>query len=195
MKRLQWQRISRGERLLAVVLVTGTVLGAAVFRTFPQFVCAAIPPCTFFSSTGLHCAGCGASRSVCSLLHFDLPQAFAYNQLLVVMTPFLLCWYVLQTVRATTGRRLVTARPMPTWVPVLCIALLIGFWVVRDLPFEFCRVLTPHELQGRGYPQETAMSARSNTTDQAFAAVVADPASSDTSSRHFVSTDTCVKDQ
>ena len=47
------------------------------------------PRCPFHMLTGLDCPGCGSQRAVHSLLHGDVSTAFGYNQLLVVMLPYL----------------------------------------------------------------------------------------------------------
>ena len=45
-------------------------------------------PCVFHLLTGWYCPGCGASRALRSLLHFDLGQALRYNAPFAVASPF-----------------------------------------------------------------------------------------------------------
>lgn len=48
------------------------------------------PKCPFRMLTGLECAGCGSQRAIHSMLHLEFRAAFAYNPLVVVMTPVLM---------------------------------------------------------------------------------------------------------
>ena len=45
-------------------------------------------PCVFHLLTGWYCPGCGASRALRALLHFDLGQALRYNAPFAVASPF-----------------------------------------------------------------------------------------------------------
>lgn len=48
------------------------------------------PRCPFLMLTGWQCPGCGSQRAIHCLLHFDLAQAFRFNQLLIISIPYLL---------------------------------------------------------------------------------------------------------
>jgi hypothetical protein len=45
--------------------------------------------CVFKNITGYECYGCGITRAVLSVLHFDFHTAFYYNKLVVVVFPLL----------------------------------------------------------------------------------------------------------
>jgi len=47
------------------------------------------PKCPFLWATGLECPGCGSQRALHSLLHGDVAAAFGYNQLMVLMLPYI----------------------------------------------------------------------------------------------------------
>ena len=51
-------------------------------------------PCIFHKLTGLYCPGCGATRMVKSILRLDFYQAFRYNQLLFIYTPFIIVLFI-----------------------------------------------------------------------------------------------------
>src|SRR5258708_136292 len=76
---------------IALVLFAAVAIpvGVSIVYTFPPSQYHFYPRCIFYSVTGLHCAGCGATRCVGALLHGDLEQAFAYNPLFLVLLPYI----------------------------------------------------------------------------------------------------------
>ena len=82
-------RLARWAPLLAA---TGLAAGAAlVLRNVNPYVAGnPLPNCPLYALTGLYCPGCGSTRCLYSLVHFDLPGAMAMNPLLVISLPFLL---------------------------------------------------------------------------------------------------------
>lgn len=46
-------------------------------------------PCPFHTITGFYCPGCGITRCIISLLHFDFYRAFRYNPLVFILLPFI----------------------------------------------------------------------------------------------------------
>ena len=111
---------------------TGVGLGLLFFfapESYPFY-----PRCIFHELTGLNCPGCGGLRAAHRLLHGDLAGAFAFNPLLVLLSPvigwFLLGW----AVRGTTGRVWPNPFQRRLWIWVL-LGVLVVFSVVRNLPF------------------------------------------------------------
>jgi hypothetical protein len=118
---------------LAGVAVLAVAAGAWVLRMFdPNAAESLFPPCLFYTFTGLHCPGCGITRALHALVHFDLVRALAMNPLVVVALPLL------------------AALAMHTWTPwrVLparaagllsngygWIAVFVVFGVLRNLPW------------------------------------------------------------
>ena len=99
-----------------------------------------LPPCPFHSVTGLYCPGCGATRALHALVHFDVAGALAMNPLLVLALPFvaLLLADVAGGLPARWQARhwkVLDARP---WA-----VLAIAFWVGRNLPWPPFAWLAP----------------------------------------------------
>lgn len=100
------------------------------------------PRCPLFVLTGLYCPGCGALRASHQLLHGNLLGALDYNPLLVMAAPFLA--YAL----LSKGRELITGKTLPaptlsgraTWAVAV---LVIGFGIIRNLPYPPFSVLAP----------------------------------------------------
>jgi hypothetical protein len=101
-----------------------------------------LPPCPFLAVTGCYCPGCGAARGIHSLLRGDLVPALSFNPLLMISLPVLGYFYVSFLLENLTGRRL----PMPyrfrawSW---LVPAVIIAYWVVRNLPWAPFTYLAP----------------------------------------------------
>jgi Protein of unknown function (DUF2752) len=100
------------------------------------------PRCMLYRYTGIHCAGCGAARALHLLLHGDLRHAVAENVLLVAMVPVLLVgvvnWY-----RTALFKRPVSHRPIPVWLVVVFIGVVVAYTVARNLPWYPFTLLAP----------------------------------------------------
>lgn len=99
-----------------------------------------LPPCPIHAFTGLFCPGCGATRTLHALAHFDLATAMAMNPLLVLSLPALavLTAYgagVLPAVLLPLARQL--CRPIAWGV------LLAAYAVARNLPWAPFNWLAP----------------------------------------------------
>jgi len=46
--------------------------------------------CIYKNITGRDCYGCGITRAVLSVLHFDFEKAFNYNRLIIIVFPLLI---------------------------------------------------------------------------------------------------------
>jgi len=103
---------------------------------------AVFPPCPFHAVTGLWCPGCGATRASYLLLHGDVAGALHFNALWVVLAPFALYQAVAFAAEAF-GVRWVRRIPMTQPVIAALLASLIGFALIRNLPFDAFHVLNP----------------------------------------------------
>ena len=99
-----------------------------------------IPMCSFYRLTGWYCPGCGGLRATHALLHGRLAQAWSYNPLVLLLTPWVGYGLVLWTVstfwphRAWPGRWLYSP-----WVFLLVALAGMLFGILRNLPWEpFC---------------------------------------------------------
>ncbi|WP_326828419.1 DUF2752 domain-containing protein [Streptosporangium sp. NBC_01810] len=100
------------------------------------------PTCPFLMLTGLYCPGCGGLRTVHALVHGDPVTALGLNPLVTLMIPVLVVLWGRWALRAWRGARsggessgpsvAKSIRPAYVW---LFLALMIVFWIVRNLPF------------------------------------------------------------
>jgi hypothetical protein len=103
------------------------------------------PGCYFKEWTTLNCPGCGATRSVYALLHFDFAQALAYNPLFVLALPYLLFAVGCMLFTLWTGKRAPGGR-MPLWATKWVFVLIIGYWILRNIDVYPLNLLAPHAL-------------------------------------------------
>src|SRR4051812_31409522 len=92
---------------IALVLFAAVAIpvGACIVYTFPPSQYPYYPRCIFYTLTGLHCAGCGATRCVGALVRGDIEQAFAYNPLFVIVLPFIAFAVGGQIFESWTGKK------------------------------------------------------------------------------------------
>jgi hypothetical protein len=53
--------------------------------------------CLFTNLSGYTCPGCGLTRGIMHLIHFDLETAYAYNMLSFIILPIMLIWWIFKT--------------------------------------------------------------------------------------------------
>ena len=135
-----------GSRIVLVVLVAVVMpVGASVLHAFPPSEYSFYPGCAFHKLTGWHCAGCGATRSLASLLHGDLAQAWAYNPLFVLLSPWLAYG------AARLGYTSWTDKPAPgpglsARGATILVAVLAVFWIARNIDVYPLYLLAPHQI-------------------------------------------------
>jgi hypothetical protein len=116
--------------------------GAAVLFRFDPMRVDFYPRCPLFLLTGLYCPGCGALRAGHALLHGDLAAALGFNVLFVLALP------VFAYIAVSRLREAVTGRPLPApFLPAsgiwAILTVLVGFSVLRNLPYEPFVILAP----------------------------------------------------
>jgi hypothetical protein len=134
---------------LATLGAAGLLLMVGVLASVPPTADSLYPKCMLHQTTGLHCPGCGMTRSVHAALNGRFEQAFAYNVFAVVVVPYL----------ALAGARWLWAwvwglPPRPSrlpagvrrWSPPVIGIVMVLFWVLRNVPVYPFTLLAPHEL-------------------------------------------------
>ena len=93
-----------------------------------------LPKCMFYQWTGLYCPGCGATRALSAMLHGDV-RASLHNNLLLF--PLLALLAVLIVKPGVSLKRPVA---------VAIVAVVIGFAILRNIPFAPFTYLAPIPL-------------------------------------------------
>jgi hypothetical protein len=137
-----------GSRVLVVLfvaLVAPLALTLLYVYYDPRGVNPYFPGCYFKEWTGLSCPGCGATRSLYSLLHLDLMQALAYNPFFVLILPYLLFGLAEMLYTVWTGKRPRGARA-PRWTTKFLLIVIFAYWILRNIDVYPLTLLAPHEL-------------------------------------------------
>lgn len=131
----------RRARLVAAGSAGAAVAGLLLLRQVdPSRPGSGLPPCPFHWLTGLYCPGCGATRAMHALAHFDVAGALAMNPLLVLALPVVALLLAgsagwLPARQRLLSSRLLDARP---WAVAV-----IAFAVARNLPWAPFAWLAP----------------------------------------------------
>ncbi len=115
-----------------IFLVFGILTVLALVYCFNPSTHRIYPVCHFHQLTGLHCPGCGMTRSLYALLHGDFFVALRDNALFISGIFFIAArgiWFAWNRRRGKTNP---TFFPLKWLWPLL--ALLLVFTVLRNLP-------------------------------------------------------------
>ena len=121
------RRIAAGTAVLAIPLLLWLIAGN------PPTSGGWYPPCLFNVATGLHCPGCGGTRSLHLLLNGDVAGAVHQNALMLAALP-LVGWYlVAMSIYALRGKWVGPNLNGARLAGAVAI-LVIGFGIVRNIP-------------------------------------------------------------
>ncbi|KQY50576.1 hypothetical protein ASD14_11705 [Lysobacter sp. Root494] len=117
---------------LSAATVVVLASGIWLLRTFdPGAAGSLFPSCLFHDLTGWYCPGCGITRALHALVHFDLVRAFAMNALLVASLPLLAA----MALQGFTHRALLPASvSRVAFNGKVWIGALVVFGIARNLP-------------------------------------------------------------
>ena len=130
------------KRLKSFAIVGSVVAISIVFFLVDPASSRLYPSCPFYLLTDLHCPGCGTLRALHQLLHLNIASAIRMNPLTVFSMPFLGYAFLSRSSSEFTGK------PLPkVFVPATLIwtllAVIIAFWVFRNIPFYPFSLLAP----------------------------------------------------
>mgnify|MGYP000844819944 FL=1 len=130
------------QRWLPLATVAALAVGATLVlhNVDPYAAGNPLPSCPLYVLTGLYCPGCGSTRCLYSLVHFDLPGAMAMNPLLVLSLPLLL---LMLLNGAGIRPRLFDPLMRLLAKPMFWLIVLVGYAVLRNLPWAPFTGLAP----------------------------------------------------
>lgn len=123
------ERLNICERIF-IALLPLTAAAFYIFRGALKGLAEKFPPCVFRSRTGWLCPACGNTRSVLSLLRFDIWSAVKYNITPVVICAVLLCLYI-ETGAKLFGKK-VTLIPKTGWTLAVILPLMFAYYILRN---------------------------------------------------------------
>ena len=99
-----------------------------VFHTITDFYI----PCSIHKIFHVYCLGCGVSRMLVSLIHFDFIKAFNYNKLLFILFPFGVFLYI-EFIYSIIKKKEPLYKKIDEKVWYILIAILIIFAILRNI--------------------------------------------------------------
>jgi len=133
---------NKNKVILILLLCLGVVL---IYFLFDPVTNKYFPSCIFYKVTGLFCPGCGAQRSIHSLLTGNIIAAVHANILLIFCLPFLMVYYAIQTInfiRPHTNIKINIVNRV--WFIYLCALVVVCYWIARNVPVLEAGFLAPH---------------------------------------------------
>lgn len=91
-------------------------------------------PCMLYQITGFYCSGCGSSRALRSILHFDFYQALRYNAIFTLGLPLLGAYFgALAVSYIRFGKDKISGK-IPMNLVWIFIAAALVYGVLRNIP-------------------------------------------------------------
>ncbi|MBQ3561577.1 MAG: DUF2752 domain-containing protein [Oscillospiraceae bacterium] len=91
-------------------------------------------PCPVYQMTGLYCSGCGASRALRSVLHFDFYQALRYNAVFTLALPFIAVYFCALAISYIRSGKDSVSQKIPMWPVWVFIAAAVIYGILRNIP-------------------------------------------------------------
>lgn len=100
------------------------------------------PKCPFHLLTGFHCPGCGSQRAIHEILHGNIWIGLQHNFLILFL--IIIASYKAYTSFINESSEKKTENLLQNKVaPWLILALVLGFWILRNIPLEPFQILAP----------------------------------------------------
>ena len=127
---------SRARRVAPPVILAGGLLAASIaLHLRDPHQSGSWGYCPWLVLTGTACPGCGGLRAVNDLTRGDVAAAFSSNALFVASLPLLAGLWTSSVVHRWRDQRTPLSPTVVAWTGGTALALVLVFWVVRNLPF------------------------------------------------------------
>jgi hypothetical protein len=121
-------------RIVSAIFIPIIIFGGLFFLFFVNPEKKTIFPCFFHFATNLDCPGCGMTRSLYSLLHFNFWQAFRYNPLLFLIIPISTYFGITGYIYLITGKWFKLKLTIPKPVIFCLVVVVVAFVILRNIP-------------------------------------------------------------
>ncbi|MBQ6579693.1 MAG: DUF2752 domain-containing protein [Oscillospiraceae bacterium] len=127
------------KKRIAIVAAAALIAAAAlVYLYFTGEGEGAGIPCMFHQITGFYCSGCGASRALRSILHFDFYRALRYNAIFTICLPLFAVYFTSLSVSYIRFGKDRVSEKISMKIVWIFIALALIYGVLRNVPaFSF----------------------------------------------------------
>lgn len=130
------------KKVLNAILLLLIIGVAVLFYVLDPNQYVLFPKCAFHSLTGAYCPGCGSQRALHSLLHLDFAGVVSYNFLFLPAALLLLYHYSHPFLNNIFNWKLPNIFYMK-YTPIVILAVVILFWILRNLPVYPFSALAP----------------------------------------------------
>ena len=121
----------------AVLVIVGLIIFTIAYYIFYKITNIGLP-CVFHEFFGFYCPGCGITRMIFSIMQLDLYQAFRYDALMFIFTPFAIVLAIDWLIGYLYDRpnKIFSKIPFAVWITVLVISVIFG--IIRNIgPFTY----------------------------------------------------------
>ena len=88
--------------------------------------------CPFYELLHIYCPGCGTTRMIRSLMHFEFYQAFRYNPLVFGLLFAFLGLIIAEIVYFIRNKKIFN---ISTKIYVILVVIILIYWILRNIPF------------------------------------------------------------
>ena len=97
-------------------------------------------PCMIHRITGFYCPGCGITRMIFAIMKLDFVEAFRYNQLVFILSPFLIFYIFYHIYLYIFLKKDKIFIKIPNYFYVILLIFVILWGIVRNIEmFSFFR--------------------------------------------------------
>lgn len=121
------------KRIFSVVFVVTVIV---LYGNFNPNEYIFFPKCPFLYFTNLQCPGCGSQRALHYILNLDIHNAARENILLVLSLPYIFTGLVFELRKESSDKILQWRKRLFGQNAIfIVLAILIAFWIMRNLIF------------------------------------------------------------
>ena len=88
--------------------------------------------CPFYELLHIYCPGCGTTRMIRSLMHFEFYQAFRYNPLVFGLLFAFSGLIIAEIVYFIRNKKIFN---ISTKIYVILLVIILIYWILRNIPF------------------------------------------------------------
>ena len=88
--------------------------------------------CPIHEFTGLYCPGCGTTRMLIAILKLDFYQAFRFNPLLFILSPFFIFLFV-DGIYSNIKKKKSLQQRMPSFIWYIALVITIAYMILRNI--------------------------------------------------------------
>jgi hypothetical protein len=117
-----------------ILLAMAVIVLFILFKLYNPYVDSLIPPCPFYTITGLKCPGCGSLRAIYNLFNLEFVNAFNENPLLIISVPYLLLlfYFNLSSLKLKRDKKISNILFRKNAI-IIALSIILGFWVIRNI--------------------------------------------------------------